>query len=513
MNPSPKPPSLALDDLLDRNVWPHPTTNIEVIETHISWVILTGQFAYKVKKPIDLGFVNYVSLERRKHFCDLEVELNRRFAPDLYLGVVPIWETSNGIKAGQVNEATPPGGLVVEYAVKMRQFRQSEIAACHLADSEIPASMVEAFGKSLSDFHSTIESAIPTLSTVQPACVAGDAMDNFTVLNDFFGTDVRSDLLARLKAWTEEEISQLSSTFERRLWQGKVKRCHGDLHLKNIICLPNQLQAFDGIEFNAQLQLIDVLSELAFPVMDFCARGRADLGWRLMNAYLESTGDYLDLRVLRFYLVYRALVRAKVTTLTPANSSETERKKHATGKTEYARKAGTWDKYLDTASYFAFSLKPKLVITHGFSGSGKSTTAIQQIDQQGGIRIRSDSERHRLASRFRIKNQYAPEMTDWIYRHLLDSAKSCLSSGFPVYVDATFLKFDQRNPFQELSESMSVDFEILDCDADYEELCRRIRERKDDPSEANQNILDRQMKFHEPLTTDELQYTRRASAD
>jgi len=270
---------------------------------------------------------------------------------------------------------------------------------------------------------------------------------------------------------------------------------------------------FDGIEFNDQLQMIDVLSELAFPVMDFLARGRADLGWRLTNAYLESTGDYSALRIFRFYLVYRALVRAKVTTLTPANSSEAERKKHATGTPEYALRAGTWDKYINAASFFAFSLKPKLVITHGFSGSGKSTQAIQQIDKQGGIRIRSDSERHRLASKFRIGNQYSSEMTEWIYRHLLESAKSCLSAGFPVYIDATFLKFDQRNPFLKLSKAMNVDFEILSCDANYEELVQRIRHRKDDPSEANQNVLDRQMKSHEPLTTEELQYTRRASMD
>ena len=195
MNASSDTPPLAIHDLLDPTVWPHATTNLDMIETHISWVILTGQFAYKIKKPIDLGFVDYKSLQRRKHFCDLEVELNRRFAPDLYLGVVPIRKTRNGLRVGQINDNSESEGLIIEYAVKMGQFQQSQIAACHLTQSDLSARMVEDFGKSLANSHSKIESGIPTLEMIQPKRIAADAMDNFSVLDEFFDTDVRSKLL------------------------------------------------------------------------------------------------------------------------------------------------------------------------------------------------------------------------------------------------------------------------------------------------------------------------------
>jgi predicted kinase len=276
--------------------------------------------------------------------------------------------------------------------------------------------------------------------------------------------------------------------------------------LKNIILIDGRLQAFDGIEFNEEFQWIDVLSEIAFPVMDFVARGRRDLGWRLLNAYLESSGEYEALDVLRFYLVYRAMVRAKVTWLNPSNHSRTTRDHEAQTHPGDPLLAGPWDKYLDAASYFAFELAPQLSLMYGFSGSGKSTRAIEVLEQQGGVRIRSDVERNRLSVKFKARDKYSEEMNDWVFEHLLGLAKAALQAGIPVIVDATFLKLKRRTPFQSLADDLKVDFEILACDAPYEELCRRLQNRSHDPSEATIEVLNNQMKTHDPLTTDELQY-------
>lgn len=505
-----------ITELLKVQPWPHDVGELQLLETHISWVILTGKFAYKIKKPVNFGFVNYETLQRRMRFCQLEVELNRRFAPDLYLGVVPIFDDGGTLKVGDVNDSVSCGNggpQPIDYAVKMRQFSQEAIVAAHVSHSDVPTDLVESFGSNLAKFHNSIESAIPTLKCVQPEQIIEDALDNFVVLEEFFAEDCRLEMIQRLKTWTSEQSTDLVPNFQARLDQGMVRRCHGDLHLKNIIQLPDRLQAFDGIEFNQRLQWIDMLSEVAFPVMDFLARGRPNLAWRLLNSYLEATGDYDAPEVLRFYLVYRALVRAKVTCLNLANSSDEERDRHATGNEVFDRKAGTWDKYLEVAEHFAFDLKPKLSITHGFSGSGKSTAAMKLIDMDGGIRIRSDVERRRLAEKFHTQEKYSSAMSDWVYTHLLELAQTNLRGGFPVLVDATFLKLSHRLPFQKLAESMEVEFEILDCDASYEELCRRIRSRFSDPSEATTEVLDAQMQSHDPLTTEELQFVRNVGID
>ncbi len=314
---------------------------------------------------------------------------------------------------------------------------------------------------------------------------------------------------SELKKWTTDQYRLIGGVFERRLRDGLVRRCHGDMHLKNIIQLDGRMIAFDGIEFNEEFQWIDVMSELAFPVMDFVARGRADLGWRLLNAYLEATGDYQGLSVLRFYLVYRAMVRAKVTWLNPTNRTMVARDHDATNSSSPIDElAGPWDKYLSAAKYFAFDLKPMLAITHGFSGSGKSSIALQMIEQTGGIRIRTDVERHRLAEKFKTSNQYTREMSDWVYGYVLEQARAAIESGWPVIVDATFLKRHRRVPFQQLARELEIEFQIIDCDAPFEELCNRIRNRGPDPSQATIDVLKTQMETHDPLTTDELQYVR-----
>lgn len=505
--------TFKIEKLLNPDVFPHEVTELRVLETHISWVILTGRHAYKIKKPVRFDFVDFSTLEARKLNCFKEVEFNRRFSPEIYQGVVPIVAVDNALRVGleTLQEGAEEAPEAIEFAVKMWEFSQDEIVAARLDHPELTSDAIARFGRYVADFHASIESANPTVDHVQVGGIYKHAMENFATLADGLGDDLRRTVIEALEQWTTAQFESLESTFAQRLKSGLVRRCHGDMHLKNIIQSDGRLIAFDGIEFNEELQWNDVLSEVAFPVMDLFARHRSDLGWRLLNSYLAAVGDYEGVPVLRFYLVYRAMVRAKVTWLNPQNHAQPTRERQMAIQEDPDQRAGPWDKYLKTARYFAFEMTPKLMIMHGFSGSGKSTLAAQLTEQEGAVCIRSDVQRQRLATESQREDKYSTEMNDWVFAHLLELTESCLSGGMPVIVDATFLKLKRRTPFRELAEKLNLEFEIISCDAPFEELCRRIVDRQTGPSEATIDVLKTQMETHNPLTTDELQFVRQAS--
>ncbi len=502
----------SIEALLDPSAFPHEVSEIQLMETHISWVVLTGPFAYKIKKPVHFDFVDYSTLQRRKLFCEMELKLNRRFAPGLYLDVVPIFEREGRLMVGSdcsTEAPSPPERQPVEYAVKMEEFPQDAVVSARLHHPELTGDQIERFGIRLAQFHETIESATPQRDCVQLGHLKKDALENFDAVHDAVSVQQRDEFLNPLKLWTLNEFEKLKPKFQSRLNGGMVRLCHGDLHLRNIVQFTGKLIPFDGIEFNEEFQWIDLLSEISFPVMDFVARGRPDLGWRLLNAYLEAAGDYEDLDVLRFYLVYRSLVRAKVTWLNPKNHLPPPAGADSNATGGVPPSEAPWLKYFSAAQYFAFELRPTLSITHGFSGSGKSTAAMQILEQSGGIRIRSDVERQRLADKFKTRDKYSPEMTNWVYSHLLELCELAIKSGFPVVIDGTFLKQSPRSMFRQLAERLDVEFLILDCDAPVEELQQRIRRRGHDPSEATLDVLAQQMESHDPLTTEELQFVRK----
>ena len=496
--------------LLHPDAFPHPVTHLRLLETHISWVILTGKFAYKIKKPVQFDFVDYSSLDLRLQYCQDEIKLNRRFAPELYLDVVPIIEHDKGLVVGDypVSDSAMTDSNPIEYAVRMNEFSQDSIVAARLDHPDLTPKAVELFGQSIATFHETIKPDQPPEDCGQPIGIEHDAVDNFKTLRRELRDGIRLEKIEKIEKHTMAQLATLEHKFVRRRTAGMVRHCHGDLHLKNIIQWEGKLLAFDGIEFNRQLQWIDVYSEIAFPVMDFVARGRADLAWRLLNSYLEAADDYQDMDVLIFYLVYRAMVRAKVTWLNPANHSQRIREESNREQSPENYFAGPWDKYLDAAAYFTFAMKPSLSITHGFSGSGKSTTALTLIEQEGGLRIRSDVERQRLAARFHPQDTYSAEMTQRVYEYLAEQARSVIRAGMPVVIDATFLKRSQREIFEKLASELKVEFRIVTCDAPFDELCKRINSRNADASEATTDVLEMQMKTHQPLTTDELEFVR-----
>ena len=484
--------------LLRGEAYPHPITTVEVRETHISWVLLTGQFAYKIKKPVDLGFVDFTTLERRHHYCQEELRLNSRYSSDLYLGVASITELDGDF---EFDGDGPP----VEYAVRMRQFDETLLAGTLLASGRLEAEELSLLARKLATIHEAAE-RVQHEPWGTPQSVLVPVEDNFRNLSPLLKDPARQSQLTSLWQWSERQGHLLNEVFSQRREQGFVRECHGDLHLGNITRWQGELTPFDCIEFNPGFRWIDVLSEIAFLLMDLDDHQRTDLGWRFLNAYLERTGDYEGLDVLRFYLVYRALVRAKVAML--------RREQAATDTDEQERLATECCNYLDLATAYTTPRPVQITITYGLSGSGKTYGTQATIEQEQAIRIRSDVERKRLfglAATGRAAGDidsglYTADASRKTYTQLVRLTESVIQAGYPVIVDATFLKRWQRQLFRDLADHVGVPFRILTFEASEEVLRKRIQQRMmtGDASDATLTVLDHQLQTREPLTSEEL---------
>jgi len=485
-----------VDRLRNPACFPHPVRGVELLETHISWVLLTGEYAYKLKKPLDLGFLDFSTLAARAAACAEELRLNRRTAPQLYLEVVPITGTAAEPRVGGA-------GTPIDYAVKMREFPQEALLDRVAARGELGVGLMDELAAAIARFHSSVERAAPGTAFGSPDEVIAPARQNFAQLRPLVGDPAGRAALGRLAAWTEREFAGRGEAFAARRRDGFVRECHGDLHLGNLIALDGAPVPFDCIEFNPSFRWIDVMSEVAFLVMDLADHGLAGHAWRFLDAYLAATGDYAGLAVLRFYLVYRAMVRAKIAALRahqlPAGTPER-------GGVERESRA-----YLGLAEAFAALDRRALVITRGRSASGKTAFARLVVEEIGAIAMRSDLERKRLlglAPEARTDSPvgggiYTPEATARTYARLLELARACVEAGFPAVADAAFLAHGDRDAFRGLARRLGVPFGIAACEAPESVLRERIARRTGDASEATLDVLAHQLATEEPLTADE----------
>jgi aminoglycoside phosphotransferase family enzyme/predicted kinase len=483
-NPAPLSPLAA--GLSRAAAYDHPVEKVRVAETHISWVFLTGEYAYKVKKPVKLPFLDFSTLERRRYFCEEELRLNRRLAPELYLDVVPV--------GGDPAEPRVNARPAIEYAVKMRQFPDAARLDRRLESGTLPDGALRSFAARLARFHAEQRPVVPR----DPARAAATAaLENFDELEQY----LEPRTLAPLRDWTREHAAALGSAFARRAALGRYRECHGDLHLENLLVLDDRIVAFDALEFDPQLREIDVLSEAAFLAMDLGAHGREDLAYVFSSEYLEAGGDYDGMDVLRFYLVYRALVRAKVRAIKAAQRSA------ESGRTAL-------EPYLAAAASLVAPRKPLLVITHGLSGSGKTHVTQGLIGPLRALRVRSDLERkrlHGLAAAARSgsgvgQGLYGPRENQRTYARLAEIAQAALRSGFDAIVDAAFLRRQERSAFERLAKEADARFTILDCTAEESVLRSRVAAREAagrDASEAGIAVLERQLTSHEALDASE----------
>lgn len=498
MNAHNQQPTL-IESLLDATIYDHPVTAIELIETHISWVILTGEFAYKIKKPINLGFLDFSTLEKRLHCCTEELRLNSRLAAEIYLDVVPI--------AGSPERPVLHGaGEAIEYAIKMVQFPQQAQLDNMLANDELQPYHIDAIAELVAGFHATIAVASENSDYGDSDHVLYPVVENFNQIRRCHHGAQDNTVLAELEQWSQSTFASLNPVFEQRKRNGFIRECHGDMHLRNLVWFHDKPLAFDCLEFNPTLRWIDTLSEVAFLVMDLDDRGQPRLAWRFLNRYLEYCGDYSGVQVLRFYLVYRALVRAKVDAIRAAQA-------HISA-FDQRQADEDYQAYLQLAQSYVRPARPKLIITRGLSASGKSTLTQPLLESIGAIRIRSDVERKRLFSvRSGAQNKpaidqgiYSVEASVQTYDRLKQLAADVLAAGFTVIVDAAFLKHQQRVPFMQLAVETNSTFIILEFTASEDTLRQRIRARVGDVSDADLSVLEHQLATTQPLENSEQPY-------
>jgi uncharacterized protein len=471
----------------------HPIRGIETVETHLSWIILTGDYAYKIKKPVRFEFVDASTLEARRRLCEAELALNRRLAPDLYLDVVPLRQSGDRLRCFG-------SGTVVEYAVRMVQFDRSQELSALLAAGDVQATEIADLAALLADFHASEPAVAQAAAEGEPQQVRRLVLHNADELIALCDA-ASAARVSQLRAWLDARVAALQPLLAARKAAGRVREGHGDLHARNILRWQGRLTPFDRLEFDAALRRGDVALDLAFLYMDLESKGRADLAAVLLDRYCSHGGDYELLQVLDVYAVHRALVRAKIDALQMHGAVRPELR--AAAATQFAAR-------LDTATRLASPSEPVLMLMHGVSGSGKSWLSAAAVPALPAIRVQSDVERRRVLGLQRDSathspvggGAYASDVTDQTYLRLLDCAHHALSAHRRVIVDATFLDPARRRPFFALAAELGCRVLIIACRAPRAELQRRVAARAaagQDPSEATPDVLAQQLQREHAL--------------
>ncbi len=488
----------TLKFLLDGRAYPHTTGAIHLVETHLSWVLLTGEFAYKIKRPVALPFVDLSTSQRREKLCHEEVRLNRRFAPELYVGVC-------NITADEAGARIDGTGQVIDHAVKMRQFERAQELDILLVSHRIAPAELAEFGIELARVHATLPSAGPADPWGLAESVRNAMMRNLDecIQAAAYLSDI--EMLRALRAPLEEQLAAAAAWMTERRLSAKVRECHGDLHCSNVVRRGSRLVAFDCLEFDPAFRWIDVADEVAFLHADMEALRQPAHMQAFLGGYLEGSGDYHACRFLDLYAAHRSLVRAKVSALSAAGSSDTS-------VLHGARK--TFDSHVRCAHARLSPKRPILILMSGLSGSGKTWLAKRLAIPFDAIHIRSDIERKRLAglsagaqSQSGLgQGLYKPEVNARVHQQLLTAAESTLSGGYNTIVDATFSRRADRACFAELARRLGMGIRLVYCHAPPDVLRSRIEQRVrsgGDPSEADLAVLEWQQQHYEPLCPDE----------
>lgn len=476
----------------------------QLLQTHISWLLLGHEQAWKIKKPVRLPFADFSTLAQRRHFCEEELRLNQRLAPQLYLDVQPLWRNAQGLLDF---DPPAPDQPAAEWAVRMRRFADDALLRPRFeAGAAPPPAALHQLGQRLARFHAQgAGAAVPQAEYGSAERIEADVRALFTPLQ----RSAFAELVPQWQAWLERQCAALRPIWQARRAGGFVREGHGDLHLGNLVLLGDAIVPFDCIEFQPAMRWIDVANDMAFLSMDLHANGRSDLAAHAMDGWLQHSGDFAALQTWRFYEVYRALVRAMVAQISPPAAGPAGADAPPAGQ-QYAHCAQQWCQATPA---------PALFITCGASGSGKSTVAAACMEQLGAIRIRSDVERKRLFGLDALANShaqgrdiYTPEATQRTFARLGELAELTLQAGWPVVVDAAFLRREQRDALRALAQRLRLPFAILACEAPAETLRQRIAQRRSaaqDPSEATPELVQQQLQGWQPWGEEELPFVRR----
>lgn len=492
MSASPPPRPVLIERLLEPAAYPHPTAGIRLVETHISWVILTGPFAYKLKKPITLGFVDYGTLELRRRSCAGEVAVSGRFAPDLYVGVVPITGTATAPQVGGSGEP-------IEWAVKLVQFDEADRLDALFEAGRLTAADCRTLGEAIAALEERLPVAGPETPWGTGAAVLAAASINLAAIRAELPEAAAA--VHALGVWLRERLATHAPLLAGRKAAGRVRACHGDLHLANVVLHAGRMTPFDAIEFNENLRWIDVANDVAFLTMDLQSRGRPDLAAQVVSSWAEAADDHGALPLLPVYEAYRAIVRASIAAIRAGQGC-------AASRAEALR-------YLDLAGRLSRPRRPVMVVTSGVSGSGKSTVAADLVGALSAVRLRSDVERKRLAG-MRATDRpgdgaaaaalYGEAQTRLVYDRLASLADVSLAAGASVVVDAACTKGWQRRLLAAVAEARGVPMVWIAFDLPTEAAMARVearRARGGDPSDASADVVRAQVAAMEPIGEDE----------
>lgn len=493
-----------IQHMLTPEFYPHPVKMpnglpsapaIESIQTHASYVLLTGDFAYKLKKPVNFGFLDYSTLEKRHHFCQEELHLNQRTAPELYLEAVAISKSGNNYYLGS-------DGEIIDYAVKMFQFPQEGLLSRMFELGTIADTDIIEMGRVVAEFHERVrtDEYISSFGKIDRLKISID--DNYRQTKKYIGRAQTDRQYIETQTYTDRFLVEHEELFVDRIAGGFIRECHGDLHLRNICRWQGKILLFDCIEFNESFRFVDTMYDVAFAVMDLEFRGRKDLANLFLNTYIEQTGDWEGLRVLPLYLCRQAYVRAKVTSflLDDLGIPELERAAAATTAADYYRQA--WE--------YTHSQQGRLILLSGLSGSGKSTLGKQIARAIGAIQIRSDAVRKHLGKVPLLSkgddSLYTPEMTAKTYRRGLELGAKLAQSGFSVILDAKYDRQDLRGAAIDLAANLGIPLRMIHCTAPESVLRDRLAHRQGDIADATVDLLASQQAAWEDFNAKELPY-------
>ena len=487
-----------IEQMLQAGFYPHEVVEpIELIQTHVSYVFLTGNYAYKVKKPVNFGFLDYSTLDARSHFCHQELEMNQRGAPELYLEVLPVTQAGDKFSLGGTGEA-------VEYVLKMRQFPQSALLSEMFEKGTLTEAHMKELGQVVAKYHEQSHSSDRIRTFGEVAQVRQAIDENYEQTKNYIGTAQTQTQYAQTKKYTDNFFVGRSSLFQSRIENNKIRECHGDLHLRNICLWNDKILLFDCIEFNEPFRFVDVMYDVAFTVMDLQARKRSDFGNAFLNTYAEQTGDWEGLQVLPLYLSRQAYVRAKVTSFLLDDPGIPEAAK--------VEAAATASGYYKLAWEYTKPRQGKLILMSGLSGAGKSTTAQLLARKLDAIHLRSDAVRKHLGniplSERGSDELYTPQMTQKTYDRLLQLGVMLAHQGFTVILDAKYDRVALRMNAIDLASFQQLPLQIIHCTAPIEVLRERLSARTGDIADATADLLESQIANTEAFTTVEQPYVQ-----
>ncbi|WP_218080763.1 bifunctional aminoglycoside phosphotransferase/ATP-binding protein [Anthocerotibacter panamensis] len=478
--------------MLEPAFYPHPVEQVRLVQTHISYVFLTGALAYKVKKPVDFGFLNFTTLAFRDFYTHEELRLNQRLAPQVYQQVLPITRTGDSFQLGGSAE-------VVDYALQMREFDQEQLLSNLFLKGAVTLEHMASLGRQIAAFHqqALINDHIRSFGALEAVRTPVD--QNYEQTARYIGRVQTEEQFTLTKAYTDRFFVEQVALLQQRVRTDKIREGHGDLHLGNICLIDGKPVVFDCIEFNEPFRMIDVMSDAGFLVMDLIARERPDLANRFLNTYLEWTGDWAGVQLLPLHLSYRAYVRAKVTSFLLDDPSVGEEQKE-----QAAQSARS---YYHLAYQFTQPKTPKLYLTQGRSGSGKSTVAQTLALYTQAIHLRSDAVRKHLAGYPLLEKLpaafYSTEFSQQTYDQLIILAEGLLKAGFNVILDAKYDRVEQRAGAFALAERLGVPLKVLACRCSDATLKARLDARTGDIADADASLIAAQKQAQEEFTSEE----------